>query len=199
MNHDPAIDPAAQQVLDFWFGAPGEPHYLQPRTEWFRKDPAFDAAIRDRFGALINAALGGALDGWAAPTRAAVARIVVLDQFPRNAFRDSARMFAGDERALAAARALVDAGADRALPGVMRQFVYLPFEHAENLADQQTSMTLFVRLAQDEPALADLPQWAQKHLDIVARFGRFPHRNALLGRESTPEETEFLKQPGSGF
>ncbi|MBN8509461.1 MAG: DUF924 domain-containing protein [Burkholderiales bacterium] len=199
MNTPQPIDPRAQQVLDFWFGAPGDPHHLQPRAGWFRKDPAFDAAIRDRFGTLIDAALAGGLDAWAAPPHAAVARIVVLDQFPRNAFRDSARMFAGDAQALAAAKALVAAGADRGLPGVMRQFVYLPFEHAENLADQHESMRLFEQLARDEPALAGLPEWARKHLDIVARFGRFPHRNALLGRASTTEEIEFLKQPGSGF
>jgi uncharacterized protein (DUF924 family) len=199
MNTPQPIDARAQQVLDFWFGAPGEPHHGQPRAEWFRKDPAFDAAIRARFGALIDAALAGGLDGWADPPPAAVARIVVLDQFPRNAFRDSARMFAGDARALAAARALVASGADRALPGVMRQFVYLPFEHAETLADQHESMRLFEQLARDEPALAGLTDWARRHLDIVARFGRFPHRNALLGRASTAEEVEFLRQPGSGF
>jgi len=193
------IDPRARRVLDFWFGAPGEPQHLRPRAEWFRKDPAFDAAIRDRFATLIDTALAGGLDAWADPPHAAVARIVVLDQFTRNAFRDSARMFAGDARALAAAKALVDAGAAGRWGGVMRQFVYLPFEHSEQLADQHESMRLFAQLARDEPALADLPEWARRHLDIVARFGRFPHRNALLGRASTAEETEFLQLPGSGF
>jgi uncharacterized protein (DUF924 family) len=96
-------------------------------------------------------------------------------------------------------RAMVAAGADRALPGVMRQFVYLPFEHAEDLSEQRRAVALFTQLAADEPALAGLVEWAQKHCDIVARFGRFPHRNALLGRASTPEEIEFLRQPGSGF
>jgi uncharacterized protein (DUF924 family) len=193
------IDPQAQAVLDFWFGRAGDADYLQPRAAWFRKDEAFDAAIRDEFGAVIEAALRGELRPWAGTPESAVAWIVVLDQFPRNAFRGSARMFAGDALALAAARALVATGADRTLPGVMRQFVYLPFEHAEDLGVQHESIRLFAELARDEPALAGLPEWARKHMEIVARFGRYPHRNALLGRASTAEEIEFLQQPGSGF
>ena len=192
-------DPRAAEVLDFWFGRPDEPFHLQTRPEWFRKDAAFDAAIRGRFGALIEAALRGEIDGWAATARGALARILVLDQFTRNAFRDSAGMYAGDPLALQAARALCASGQDHTLPGVMRQFVYLPFEHAESLAEQQAALAHFAQLGRDEPALAGLLEWAQKHLDIVARFGRFPHRNAILGRPSTPEEAEFLKQPGSGF
>ncbi len=195
----PPIDPRATEVLDFWFGHPDEAHHLQTRPEWFRKDDAFDASIRERFGPLIDAGLRGELAGWAAQPRSAPAEVIVLDQFTRNTRRDTAGMFAGDARALAAARALVASGADRTLPGVMRQFVYLPFEHSEDLADQRESMRLFTQLGQDEPALADLVEWARKHEVIVKRFGRFPHRNAALGRESTPEETEFLKQPGSGF
>jgi uncharacterized protein (DUF924 family) len=193
------IDPQAQAVLDFWFGRAGDADYLQSHAAWFRKDEAFDAAIRDEFGAVIEAALRGELRPWAGTPESAVAWIVVLDQFPRNAFRGSARMFAGDALALAAARALVATGADRTLPGVMRQFVYLPFEHAEDLGVQHESIRLFAELARDEPALAGLPEWARKHMEIVARFGRYPHRNALLGRASTAEEIEFLQQPGSGF
>ncbi len=193
------IDARASEVLDFWFGPPGAADHLRPREQWFRKDAAFDARIAQRFGALIEAALRGELAGWASTPRGAVAQIVVLDQFTRNAFRDSARMVDGDALALAAARAMVAAGADRALPGVMRQFVYLPFEHAEDLSEQRRAVALFTQLAADEPALAGLVEWAQKHCVIVARFGRFPHRNALLGRASTPEEIEFLRQPGAGF
>jgi uncharacterized protein (DUF924 family) len=193
------IPPQAQAVLDFWFGRPGDADYLQSRAAWFRKDEAFDAAIRDEFGNVIEAALRGELAHWASASASAVALIVVLDQFPRNAFRGSARMFDGDAPALAAARRLVESGADRGLPGVMRQFVYLPFEHAEDLGVQHESVRLFGELAREEPALADLPEWARKHFDIVARFGRYPHRNALLGRASTPEEIAFLQQPGSGF
>ena len=196
---DDRIDPRAAEVLDFWFGRPGEAHHLQPRPEWFRKDPAFDALIAQRFGTLIDAALRGELSGWDAAPRSALARIVVLDQFTRNTRRGTAGMFAGDAQALAAARALVAGGGDRSLPGVMRQFVYLPFEHAEDLAAQQESMRLFAALETDEPALAGLLEWARQHHDIVARFGRFPHRNAALGRVSTAEETAFLEQPGSAF
>jgi uncharacterized protein (DUF924 family) len=125
--------------------------------------------------------------------------VIVLDQFTRNVFRGTARAFAGDPMALQTARALVASGADRALTGVQRQFAYLPFEHAEDLSHQRTAVQLYQQLAADEPARADLVVWAQKHLDIVARFGRFPHRNAALGRTSTDEEAAFLLTPGSGF
>lgn len=196
---------AAQAVLDFWFGPPDDPGHTQTRAEWFRKDDAFDAQVAQRFGGLIEQALDGELDNWApmplTPAFAlpALARLIVLDQFTRNAFRGSARAFAGDARALLGASALVDAGLDRGLSGVQRLFAYLPFEHAEDIAQQRKSIQLYERLGQDEPALAGLLEWAQKHSDIVARFGHFPHRNALIGRASTAEEAVFLQQPGSGF
>jgi uncharacterized protein (DUF924 family) len=193
------IDPRAAEVLDFWFGRPGEAHHLQTRELWFRKDDKFDALCAQRFGPLIDEGLRGELQAWTAQPLSAVALVIVLDQFTRNTRRGTAGMFAGDAQALAAAHALVAGGADRTLPGVMRQFVYLPFEHSELLADQTESLRLFAQLGRDEPALAGLLEWAQKHHDIVARFGRFPHRNAALGRESTAEEAEFLTQPGSGF
>lgn len=186
-------------VLDFWFGPPDDPGHRLPRPAWFRKDPAFDQQVRERFAPTIEAALAGRLEAWAAEPLSALAQVIVLDQFTRNAFRDTARAFAGDERALAAARAIVDSGQDRGFSGVQRQFVYMPFEHAEDLAAQEQALRLFTRLGEDEPALADLLRWAQAHHDIVARFGRFPHRNALLGRASTSEEAAFLKTPGSSF
>lgn len=192
----------AQEVLDFWFGLPTDPGYRQPRAPWFRKDAAFDEQITTRFGALIEQALAGGVDHWVAvplDPPAALARVIVLDQFTRNAFRGSARAFAGDAMALQTARALVAAGLDRSLTGVQRQFVYLPFEHAEDLAHQRTSLQLFEQLGRDEPALAGLLEWAQRHHDVVARFGRFPHRNAALGRASTDEEAAFLATPGSSF
>ena len=197
----------AQAVLDSWFGPPDDPGYRGVRETWFRKDPAFDTQIRQRFGTVIERALAGGIDRWAQtsdagngdPALAAVARVIVLDQFTRNAFRGTARAFAGDALALNGARALVASGLDRTLGGVQRQFVYLPFEHAEDLAHQRTAVQLFEQLGTDEPALANLHEWARKHHDVVARFGRFPHRNAALGRESTAEEQAFLLQPGSGF
>ncbi len=201
------MHPDAQAVLDFWFGPPDDPGHRGARPAWFRKDPAFDAQIAERFGPLIERALAGALDAWGREpgadegelARAALARVIVLDQFTRNSFRDTARAFTGDAMALQGARALVASGLDRTLTGVQRQFVYLPFEHAEDLAHQRTALQLFEQLARDEPALAGLHGWAQKHHDIVARFGRFPHRNAVLGRASTAAEAAFLLEPGSGF
>ena len=196
------MPPTAQEILDFWFGSPSDTGHAQPRTMWFRKDEAFDAQIVQRFGATLEGALVGGIDDWIAPplqALPALARVLVLDQFTRNAFRGTARAFAGDEMALQGARALVASGLDRELGGVQRQFIYLPFEHSEDLAHQRTAVQLFIQLEREEPALAGLAEWAQKHLDIVARFGRFPHRNAALGRASSAEEIDFLKQPGSGF
>jgi len=181
-------------VLDFWFGTGG-----QVRVEWFRKDPAFDAEIVRRFGPLIDEAVAGGLREWMAEPLSALARIVVLDQFTRNTRRDSAGAFAGDALALAAAREMVAAGADQRLTPVQRIFVYLPFEHAEDLAAQDEAMQLFTALAQAWPDSRDNLDYAHRHRVIIERFGRFPHRNAALGRASTPEEIEFLKQPGSGF
>jgi uncharacterized protein (DUF924 family) len=196
------MTPAAQSVLDFWFGPADDPGHTSTRPQWFRKDADFDAQIVQRFGALIEQALQSGLEEWRAPPVAplpTLASVIVLDQFTRNAFRGTARAFAGDPVALRAARALVDTGLDRELTGIQRQFAYLPFEHAEDRALQRRSVELFSQLGRDEPALAGLLEWAQRHHDIVERFGRFPHRNVLLGRISSAEEIEFLKQPGSGF
>ena len=187
------------EVLDFWFGPPDDPGHALPREAWFRKDAAFDALVAQRFGATLEAALRGELAGWAQRPLGALAQPIVLDQFTRNAFRGTARAFAGDARALAAAQDLVHRGLDRGFTGVQRQFTYLPFEHAEDLAMQEQSCALFLQLGRDEPALAGLHDWALRHHAIVARFGRFPHRNAALGRSSSDEELAFLQQPGSGF
>lgn len=191
---NPSTPAAAHDVLDFWFGA-GD----QPRAEWFRKDPAFDAAVRERFGPLIEQALQGGIDDWARSPQPALARIVVLDQFTRNVHRDTPKAFAGDDLALAAARDLVATGQDRGLTPLQRWFAYLPFEHAEDLAAQQESMRLFGQLAEAHPALADALAWARRHQLVIERFGRFPHRNAILGRISTPAEEAFLREPGSHF
>jgi uncharacterized protein (DUF924 family) len=186
-------------ILDFWFGPPTDPANAQTRPQWFRKDAAFDAEIIRRFGQLIDAALANELQNWTTTPESTLALILVLDQFTRNTGRDTPRAFAGDPRALSLAKSLVASGADRTLTGVQRQFVYLPFEHSESLADQDESIRLFAQLGQDEPALSGLLDWAERHRAIVARFGRFPHRNAALGRPNTAEEAEFLTQPGSGF
>jgi uncharacterized protein (DUF924 family) len=192
------MDPAAQNVLDFWFGAPGSPEAGRRRPEWFRKSEAFDASIRERFLATYELAAAGRSAQWSDAARSLLALIIVLDQFPRNMFRGTPLAFATDENALAAAERMVARGWDSVLAPIERAFAYLPFEHAENLAAQQRSMQLFGALAQ-EPAYADLLEWARRHYVIIERFGRFPHRNAILGRVSTPEEIEFLAQPGSSF
>jgi uncharacterized protein (DUF924 family) len=192
------VEGEAQRVLDFWFGAPGSPQAGGRRPEWFRKSEAFDAEIRGRFFATYEDAAAGRLAAWDGDARSLLALIVVLDQFPRNMFRGSPRAFAADRQALAAAERMVGRGWDARLAPLERQFAYLPFEHAEDRGAQQRSMELFGALAR-EPAHADLLEWARKHSVIIERFGRFPHRNAILGRESTPEEIEFLSQPGSSF
>ncbi len=193
------IDAQAQEVLDFWFGADGDAAQGTARQEWFTQDDAFDRRIADRFGATIERALRGELDVWDEAPRPVLARIVVLDQFTRNAFRGTPRAFAGDARALAAASCLVAAGGDEALPAVMRAFAYLPFEHAETLPMQDESVRLFTRLAVADAQWASMLEFAHRHRALIARFGRFPHRNAILGRRSTTEEIAFLDEPGSRF
>jgi uncharacterized protein (DUF924 family) len=196
---DPEIPAEAQAVLDFWFGAPGSPTSGLSRPEWWRKDAAFDAEIRARFGALIERALRGELESWAATPQGALAQVLLLDQFTRNAFRDTARAFAGDARALAAAQAMVGRRQDEALPPEQRAFAYMPYEHAEGLAAQDEAVRLFGRLAALSPTHTDQLGYARRHRAIVERFGRFPHRNRILGRRSTAEEEAFLQEPGSGF
>jgi uncharacterized protein (DUF924 family) len=187
----------AQAVLDFWFGG------TLPRKEWFQKSDSFDREIEQRFGAQIEQALEGGLHAWDADgPRAALARILVLDQFCRNVYRDTPLSFAGDHQALAAALDMIDAGEDQTLAPFERAFVYLPLEHAEDLAMQEQAVALFTRLAEAEAgdeAIASMLDYARRHRDVIKRFGRFPHRNDILQRASTPAEQEFLKQPGSRF
>jgi len=181
-------------VLEFWFGSPPG----KTRPEWFRKNATFDAQIHARFGALHEEAAAGGLSEWERSPDPALALIVVLDQFSRNLHRGRARAFAQDARALRVATQVVEMRWDRERLPVERQFIYLPFEHAEDPSAQDRAIALFGELeAFDETR--GLIEWVEKHRAIIRRFGRFPHRNAALGRDSTPEEVEFLKQPGSGF
>lgn len=190
---------APAEILAFWFGQPGEAGYGQPRVEWFRKDADFDAAIRGRFLASVEAALAGQLADWANDRDGLLALLILLDQFPRNLFRGEAKAFAGDAQALALAKAAVDKGWDKDLSVGEKLFVYMPFEHSEALADQERSLALFAALAAEHPGNDGFLDYARRHHEIIARFGRFPHRNAALGRPSTAEETSFIAQPGSGF
>lgn len=182
----------AREVLDFWF----RESERDPR--WFRKDPALDVEVRARFLPLYEHAAAGKLAPWLDGPRDCLALIVVLDQFPRNMFRGTARAFATDAAALAAARHAVARGYDRSMRPAQRMFLYLPFQHAESLEDQRRSCELNAPLGAF-PETFDVPRFAEAHRAIIERFGRFPHRNAALGRPSTAEEIEFLKQPGSGF
>ena len=192
------MNPQARAVFEFWFPPPGSPGHGAARREWFQKDARFDAEIGARFGALVELALGGGLRDWDAEgPQAALARILLLDQFTRNAFRGQAQAFAGDALALADALALLDSGQDQALEPLQRWFLLMPLEHAEDLAMQQRSVTEFERLAVIEPKLADALAYAKRHLEVIARFGRFPHRNAALQRSSSAEELAYLNQPGS--
>jgi len=196
----------AERVLSFWFGPPGSAAEVAGRQSklWFGKSPANDQAVIEHFSATLVAATSGQLDRWADTPRGRLALVIVLDQFPHHIHRDRPQAFATDPQALALSLAALATGEDRLLAPIERVFLYLPLEHAESLAMQERSVTLYEQLAgeaaADERALFDgFLDYARKHRDVVARFGHFPHRNAILGRPSTADELEFLKQPGSRF
>ncbi len=199
---DHALDSAdverARDVLRFWLAGPDGSQAGTVRPQWFAKDDAFDAGIDQRFGALVADAIVGRCDAWGHDRRCAPALVIVLDQFTRNVYRDTARMFAGDERALAVARRIVAQRWDESYDPLTRWFCYMPFEHSESLDDQNESLRLFAAL-RDDPLAGGAWRWAVRHHEIIEQFGRFPNRNAILGRPSTPEELEFLTQPGSSF
>ncbi|MGE5150264.1 MAG: DUF924 family protein, partial [Rhodospirillaceae bacterium] len=184
------------EVLEFWFGSGDD--YGRRDKRWFAKDPAFDAELRQRFSPLLEDLLQGKHREWLSDARACLARIVALDQFPRQIHRGSPAAFAADALALQTARHALASRYEHSLLPVERLFMYLPFEHSESLADQERSCELMRPLGQF-PETDDALRYAEAHRAIIARFGRFPHRNAILGRASTPEEIEFLEQPGSAF
>ena len=183
----------ADDILAFWFGGHDE-----PREAWWNKDPAFDETIRSRYLGHYRGAAAGELDQMEQTPEGALALILLLDQFPRNMFRGRPESYAGDEQARALARRALALDFDQAVPPVRRWFFYLPFEHSESLADQDLSVSLFAALPA-QPGLEDANAAPLRHREIVARFGRFPHRNESLGRQSIPEEVEFLKEPNSSF
>ena len=179
--------PAPEDVLAFWFSK-------ETTAKWFNGGTAFDALCRERFAHAIEAAKAGDLDHWAATPEGTLALVILLDQMTRNIYRGTPDAFSGDAAALAIAKAAVAKGFDGEIPSERRNFLYLPFQHSERLEDQERGMELFATNDVDDGL-----HWMRKHRDIIARFGRFPHRNAVLGRASTPEEVEFLQQPGSSF
>jgi uncharacterized protein (DUF924 family) len=189
---DPAPLPTrAQALLDFWFGPAEHPECLHHKQIWFRSTPEFDAAVRESFAADHDAAAAGALAAWEEAPLSALAFVMLLDQVPRNIFRSTPRAFSGDPLALAATNRALKRGFDQKVPPAWRLFFYLPLEHSEMLEDQQRGLDLLLAL----PAVQDRPsegKMSRLHLEIIERFGRFPHRNAILGRESTAEELAFL-------
>lgn len=198
--------PSPADVLTFWFGTNAD-DAATARAQgklWWSKNPAVDAQISARYAAVVHAAAFGRHDDWAAATQGRLALILLFDQFPRNMHRGSARAFAYDALARRLALDGIAAGADQALRPIERVFFYLPLEHSEELVHQDQCVALFQRLADGvAPALRDTftgyIDFAERHRTIIRRYGRFPHRNAALGRASTAEEAEFLKQPGSSF
>lgn len=192
------LDRQQKAILEFWFADGLDTQ----RAAWFRRDEAFDEAIRKSFGTLPDQALDGAFDHWLGTPEGSLALLLVLDQFPRNLFRGQERAFAYDPKAREAAReAVLTHRHDEALPPAARVFLYLPFEHSEALADQDLSVSLFERL-RDYPehrVEGGSIDYALRHRDVIRRFGRFPHRNAILGRASTAEEEAYLREPGAGF
>lgn len=186
-----------QDVLEFWFDPASE-------ARWYVRDSAFDTQIRERFGDALDAAVRGNLDDWAGSPQGWLALLIVLDQFSRNIHRDDARAWGADCKAQALAVAGIASGDDARLSPLQRVFAYMPLEHAEDLSLQRRCVGLFEQLVSHVPAsererFEDFLDYARRHHDVIERFGRFPHRNADLGRNSTPTERDYLASPGSGF
>jgi len=186
-------------IIQFWFDRPpNEAGTASYRKVWFAKNADFDQAVKQQFAYVYAAGLAGQLEPWRTTPTGTLALILLFDQFPRNMFRDTPAAFAADAKALALAKSAIAQGFDQQLPPIQRWFVYLPFMHSEHLNDQQRAVELFETL-RSNPEIASAYDYALKHQAVIERFGRFPHRNAILGRTSTPTELEFLTQPGSSF
>lgn len=183
-----------EDLLRFWFDSAEPNHMASHKQAWWMKDAAFDQRITEDFSPLFHLAEKGELEDWKKTALGCVGLVLLLDQFPRNMFRGQARAFACDPQARALTRYVLSRGFDQSLPIGPRLFLYLPLEHSEDLGDQDRSVEL-IRALND----ADYLDYAEQHRKIIAKFGRFPHRNEALGRPSTAEEIDFLKQPGSSF
>ena len=186
----------ARALLDFWFGAAGDPEREKARDIWFKSTPEHDEDVERRFLGDYDAAAAGRLAAWEDAPETALALVLLLDQVPRNIFRGTPRAYATDAAARAVADRAIAQGFDRRLPPVWRKFFYMPLHHSESLADQRRCLELIEALPKD-PDGQDNGRYARRYLDTIARFGRFPHRNTVLGRPSTPEEIAFLDEPES--
>lgn len=197
---------APASILDYWFGAQGSAAEVAQRQSqlWFGKQPEKDLDISERFTPTLNAAIAGALDSWAGSPRGLLALVIVLDQFPHHIHRNRPQAFAQDVKSLALCMAALASGEDKQLTPIERVFLYLPLEHAESLAMQDLSVVQYQQLAStamesDRVLFENFLDYAHKHREVVLKYGRFPHRNDILGRPSSPAEIAFLKQPGSRF
>ena len=193
---DPAVGlpDRARALLDAWFGPPGDPDRERQREIWFKSTAEFDTSLRHAFLADYEAAAAGGLGSWEALPEGALALVLLLDQIPRNVFRGTGRAYATDAAARAAADRALDHGFDRLVPQVWRLFFYMPFHHSEDIADQRRSVALFDALPRNPDRRASLRRYGRPYVEVIERFGRFPHRNAILGRESTPDEIAFIEE-----
>ena len=191
---DGKLPDRAKALLDAWFGPPGDPERERHRDVWFKGTPEFDASLRNAFLADYEAAARGALRSWEALPESALALVLLLDQIPRNIFRGSPRTYATDAAARAVADRALESGFNQTVPLVWRRFFYMPYHHSEHLADQRRSVALFDALPGKRDRRASLRRYGRPYVEVIERFGRFPHRNAILGRESTPEEVAFLAE-----
>ena len=195
----------AESLHACWFGGNADEAAADRQSKlWWSKSATLDAELAARFTPMVEAARAGALDGWADTAQGALAFILLTDQLPRNIYRDTPAAFASDPMARAAAVDGIERGTDRQLTLIERVFFYLPLEHAESLADQHRSVSLYTQLSEEAPGsqgerYRNFLDYARRHRRVIERFGRFPHRNAIIGRQSTPEEIAFLQEPGSSF
>jgi uncharacterized protein (DUF924 family) len=193
------LKPAIQSVLNYWFGALGSSEQDRIRSLWFVKSETTDAEIKARFEPLVEDALAGRLEDWSETALGRLARILLLDQFTRNIYRGQARSFAGDPLALQDTLHLLAQAQDLTLTPLQRWFALMPLEHAEDMAMQDRSVSEFTQLAALDSRLSGALDYAHKHREVIERFGRYPHRNAILGRTSSDAELAYLALPGSGF
>jgi len=191
---DRELPERAKALLDAWFGPPDDPGRERQREIWFKSTAEFDAALRDAFLADYEAAAAGALRSWEAQPEGALGVVLLLDQIPRNIFRGTPRAYATDAAARAAADRALERGFDRLVPQVWRLFFYMPLHHSEDLEDQRRSVALFGTLPRNPDRRASLRRYGRPYVEVIERFGRFPHRNAILGRESTPDEIAFIEE-----
>lgn len=178
-----------KEIIHFWF------EESQPQ-QWFQKNDSYDREIKERFSVAYDMAREGLCDHWTVEAEGSLAFCILLDQFPRNMFRGSPKAFETDAMALDVAKAAIEKGFDKVLPVIKRRFLYLPFEHSESIEDQKRCVALFEQIKEEDPLAYD---YAVRHLEVIEKYGRFPHRNKILGRQNTPEEEEYLADPDAGF